>query len=1165
MEFAACTLAEASMTLGFTLELITPDLRGKIFWDDFQFIGSLILPLALLAFTFRYTRRELPRPRLTWWVLGILVTGFMVLVYTNPLHGLIRSESYLVPGQPFAVLEYDYTLAFWAYVLFVYGIVAYSLGILFQEATQVRRLHRTQVVIILVGFLFPILSGIVSVLEIEIGPYRDVTPLGFALGNLMIAWGLFRYRLFALGPVARQVVVENMTDAVMVLDADHRIVDLNAAAEEIIGRSAAEVLGQPTEAVLDRWPNLLAEFRDTEEEYAEIAYTLEGQERYADLTISPLYDDWDQFAGRVLVSRDITQRKRAEEALRESEARYRLLAENTSDYILRLDQDGKVIFATDASRRFHGYAPDDLIGTLGFERVHPDDREEAMAKFESALDAGEDARHEYRLQCKDGGYMWVETAGRLIHNTATGNPEVILVARDATARKEAEQALQRAHDELERRVEERTAELQASEARYRLLAENVDDVLWTRDANLERYTYVSPSIERLLGYTPEEMMARPASDFIAPNSYGRIGSARELRLGAEVADVDDDLLRTWEVEWVRKDGSTVWVENRARVLRDEADQYQGVVGVTRDISERKEAAETLRQYTERLQTLYQISEGIIAAHSPQAIARVALGYVRQLVPCQGIIIARADDANDEVVFLATDLDDQIDVSEGLDLSVEQRLMFSDVAEHLRTGQSAIVELGPQGSELSQAFAAMGARVVCHAPMLVQQELIGSMAILVSDSAVCTSGYMDTVRRVADQLAIAIRQAQLHEQAQQYSQELEQRNWALALLNEASRAFSATLDQDQVFDAVLEEARTLLDVDAMAIWLPDPETGELICHRVAGLRQETMHGWRLPPGKGLAGWVAQHGENLIVPDLREDERFFQDLTEQAGLATRSVLSVPLRFKDDLVGVLQAVDTAYDYFTADHLALLEPLAASAVIAIENARLFEEARIAREQLQALSRNLVDIQEAERAWVARELHDEAGQSLSYLLMSLGMLKRDAGDLEVVIRRAGTMTDMIEALLENLHRLAVRLRPAALDHLGLVPALEQYTEMFVDRSGIETQFAAIGLEGERLPPDVETALYRVVQEALNNVLRHADASQADVLLDRRGDQIVVVIEDDGVGFDSETAAEQGRLGLVGMRERAYMLGGTLTIESSPGQGTTIVVEVPHDDSDSGC
>jgi signal transduction histidine kinase len=437
-----------------------------------------------------------------------------------------------------------------------------------------------------------------------------------------------------------------------------------------------------------------------------------------------------------------------------------------------------------------------------------------------------------------------------------------------------------------------------------------------------------------------------------------------------------------------------------------------------------------------------------------------------------------------------------------------------------------------------------------------------MMIGMTDTDTLTDEQLAIARRVADQLAIALYQARLYQQAQQYAQELEQSNRALALVNEASRTFTATLDEERVFDVILEEARHLLEADAMAVWLPDPDTEDLICHRVFGLPKDRLQGWRLPRGEGIVGWVAQHGEPLIVPDLQDDERHAEEVTERAGIASRSLLSVPLHFKDERVGVIQAVDVEPDYFNADHLAQLEPLAASAVIAIENARLFEEVRLTREQLRALSRSLVGIQEAERAAVARELHDEAGQSLSYLLLALGILKREAGDAEAVHSRAEMLEEMIDSLLENLHRMAARLRPAALEHLGLIPALEQYVETFINQSGIPTQFEVVALKGERLSPELETALYRVVQEALTNVTRHAEATHVDVLLELRGDQVVLIVEDNGVGFDVETATEEGRLGLVGMRERAQMLGGTWMIESTPGKGTTIVVEVPYDHSD---
>jgi signal transduction histidine kinase len=138
-------------------------------------------------------------------------------------------------------------------------------------------------------------------------------------------------------------------------------------------------------------------------------------------------------------------------------------------------------------------------------------------------------------------------------------------------------------------------------------------------------------------------------------------------------------------------------------------------------------------------------------------------------------------------------------------------------------------------------------------------------------------------------------------------------------------------------------------------------------------------------------------------------------------------------------------------------------------------------------------------------------------------------------------------------------LRPASLDHLGLVAALGQHVEAISDRHELSTQFEAIGMEA-RLSPEVETSLYRIVQEALSNVILHAQATRVDVLLEKRGDKVIAIVEDNGTGFDPFAAAQRGRLGLAGMRERAEMLGGSLIIESRPGSGTTLLVEMPYGD-----
>ncbi len=213
--------------------------------------------------------------------------------------------------------------------------------------------------------------------------------------------------------------------------------------------------------------------------------------------------------------------------------------------------------------------------------------------------------------------------------------------------------------------------------------------------------------------------------------------------------------------------------------------------------------------------------------------------------------------------------------------------------------------------------------------------------------------------------------------------------------------------------------------------------------------------------------------------------------------------------------------------------------------------------EQLRILSQRLVEVQEDERRAIARELHDEAGQSLTTLKLGLGLLEREAGQPAQVVARARELGALVDDVMEELHRLAARLRPATLDRVGLVPALQQFVDSFERASGLRAQFAALGFDGLRLAPELEITLYRVVQESLTNVARHAHATRVDVLLRRQNGRIAGVIEDNGIGFEPSEAFRGGRLGLFGMQERAEVLGGKLQVESEPGRGTAVYLELP--------
>lgn len=207
-----------------------------------------------------------------------------------------------------------------------------------------------------------------------------------------------------------------------------------------------------------------------------------------------------------------------------------------------------------------------------------------------------------------------------------------------------------------------------------------------------------------------------------------------------------------------------------------------------------------------------------------------------------------------------------------------------------------------------------------------------------------------------------------------------------------------------------------------------------------------------------------------------------------------------------------------------------------------------------------VISAQEEERRRIARELHDEAGQALTSLMLGLRHLEEHS-DGEPARRKAAELRSLTGDTLDRMHDLALELRPTALDDLGLVAALEGYVKDYAAKHGLKVDFHAGSLKGGRLPPQEETTLYRIAQEALTNVVKHADASNVSILLEQRNSTAVLIVEDDGRGFDLK-AVTQGsdrarRLGLLGMEERASLIGGRLTIESHPGGGTAVFVEIP--------
>ncbi len=395
---------------------------------------------------------------------------------------------------------------------------------------------------------------------------------------------------------------------------------------------------------------------------------------------------------------------------------------------------------------------------------------------------------------------------------------------------------------------------------------------------------------------------------------------------------------------------------------------------------------------------------------------------------------------------------------------------------------------------------------------------------------------ELVTLLAAQAAVAVENARLYESATSWSQQLES-------LNEVGAALVSELELDPLLDFVATRLRELIGARLVAIALP---AGEAL--RIAAADEEggeDLAATDFLARESKTGRVLGRGRSERVDSLLEDPEVNQDVARRLGATTG--LYVPLLVRDRAIGVLVAHDKIGpdQRFTSADLRLAEQFAVRAAIAVDLSR-----RVARDAL----RRVVGGQELERRRLARELHDETGQALTSILLGLRAVE-EADQAAEVGKAIGDLRELVVATLQDVRRLAVQLRPKALDDFGLVPALERLVQTFSESSGIKVDLEA-QLGEERLPNEVETTLYRITQEALTNVVKHAGATKVSILLVRRSGSATVVIEDDGGGFDPADAAAD-RLGLEGMRERAELHEGRLTIETSPGSGTTLVVEIP--------
>jgi signal transduction histidine kinase len=422
------------------------------------------------------------------------------------------------------------------------------------------------------------------------------------------------------------------------------------------------------------------------------------------------------------------------------------------------------------------------------------------------------------------------------------------------------------------------------------------------------------------------------------------------------------------------------------------------------------------------------------------------------------------------------------------------------------------------------------------PIVLRGAAYGNLYLTEKDEGDFTDEDEELVTLLAAQAAVAVENARLYESATSWSQQLES-------LNEVGAALMGELELEPLLDLVAARLRQLIDARLVAIALPAGDALRIAAAHGQGA--EDLVATDLLAQDSKSGRVLERGRSERVDSLMEDPEVNQDVARRLGAT--SGLYVPLLARDRPIGVLIAHDKVGrdQRFSSSDLRLAEQFALRASIAVDLSR-----RVARDAL----RRVVAGQEVERRRLARELHDETGQALTSILLGLRAVD-DAETRDDVAKAVADLRELVVATLQDVRRLAVQLRPKALDDFGLVPALERLAQTFSESSGISVELEAT-VGDARLPTEVETTVYRIVQETLTNVVKHAQATEVSILLVRREGLLTAVLEDNGTGFDAD-AVKPDSLGLEGMRERVALHDGRLTIETAPGSGTTLRIEVP--------
>ncbi|HHJ07232.1 MAG TPA: GAF domain-containing protein [Anaerolineae bacterium] len=477
-----------------------------------------------------------------------------------------------------------------------------------------------------------------------------------------------------------------------------------------------------------------------------------------------------------------------------------------------------------------------------------------------------------------------------------------------------------------------------------------------------------------------------------------------------------------------------------------------------------------------------------------------------------------------------------------------------VFTRLQTGTWRILEVDALPVSL-QDFAEENLRLI-NTPLLKQTKVLGSLSLALPIDPPLTAEAQATLNQFSlgiGQLAASIADTA---HAQKRYRELD-------LIYQVGQALANTLDISELLETVMRLSANMLNAAASSIMLIDEARRELVFEVSHSPKAALLNRFRITMDEGIAGWVATHGRPALVNNVHADPRFSRNVDVRTGFLTMSIAAVPLRLKGKVIGVLEVLNKYSEGgFEDDDLRLMTSIAAQTAIALENARLYQSVRQEREKI-------INAQEEVRKELSRILHDGVVQQISAISMNLEYAQKLLNrDLTAADKELSSIQKLAHKTAKDARLVLFELRPVILETQGLIPALERYIAQLQENEDFHIK-ATLNPPPARLDKNVAGTIFSIIQEAINNIKRHARASQIQLNVFATEQMLVVQIKDNGTGFNVEETqknyANHGSFGLLNMMERTELINGALTIDSKTeglDHGTAVTLTVPLDRND---